>query len=114
MAPSAFAGWIAGFCRDKIIFEIYFERLYGKSFDNFENLFHKFRRKLVSTAYAEAINQSVECTAVIINIDELPAAWISPETDSETVILYLHGGGFVACSARTHRPLTAAFALQGL
>ena len=29
-------------------------------------------------------------------------------------MLYLHGGGFVGCSARTHRPLTAAFALQGL
>ena len=33
---------------------------------------------------------------------------------SVTTLLYLHGGGFVACSARTHRPLTAALALQGL
>ena len=31
-----------------------------------------------------------------------------------TTLLYLHGGGFVGCSARTHRPLTAALALQGL
>ena len=31
-----------------------------------------------------------------------------------TTLLYLHGGGFVGCSAQTHRPLTAAFALQGL
>ena len=28
-------------------------------------------------------------------------------------LLYLHGGGFVACSARTHRPITGAFALRG-
>ena len=28
-------------------------------------------------------------------------------------LLYLHGGGFVGCSARTHRPLTAGFALRG-
>lgn len=28
-------------------------------------------------------------------------------------LLYLHGGGFVACSARTHRPITAAFAKRG-
>jgi monooxygenase len=33
---------------------------------------------------------------------------------SVTTLLYLHGGGFVGCSARTHRPLTAALALQGL
>jgi cation diffusion facilitator CzcD-associated flavoprotein CzcO/acetyl esterase/lipase len=28
-------------------------------------------------------------------------------------LLYLHGGGFVGCAPRTHRALTAAFALQG-
>jgi monoterpene epsilon-lactone hydrolase len=29
------------------------------------------------------------------------------------VMLYLHGGGYVVCSPRTHRPITAAFARQG-
>ncbi|MEO5687823.1 MAG: alpha/beta hydrolase fold domain-containing protein [Burkholderiaceae bacterium] len=29
-------------------------------------------------------------------------------------LMYVHGGGFVGCSPRTHRPITAAFALQGL
>lgn len=29
-------------------------------------------------------------------------------------VLYLHGGGFVACSARTHRPVTGALARRGL
>jgi len=28
-------------------------------------------------------------------------------------VLYLHGGGFIGCSPRTHRPLTAALALHG-
>ena len=28
-------------------------------------------------------------------------------------VLYLHGGDFVGCSARTHRPLTASIALLG-
>ncbi len=28
-------------------------------------------------------------------------------------LLYVHGGGFVACSARTHRPITGAFAARG-
>jgi acetyl esterase/lipase len=29
------------------------------------------------------------------------------------ILLYLHGGGYFACSARTHRPLTTAFATRG-
>ena len=46
--------------------------------------------------------------------------WVEAETGAAataapaTTLLYLHGGGFVGCSPRTHRPLTAALALQGL
>ena len=28
-------------------------------------------------------------------------------------MLYIHGGGFIACSPRTHRPVTGALALRG-
>ena len=31
----------------------------------------------------------------------------------DIVLLYLHGGGYLACSAETHRPITAFFALHG-
>ena len=47
----------------------------------------------------------------------VPGEWVqanAPMRESDTTLLYLHGGGFVACSARTHRPITAALALQGL
>src|SRR5260370_9791094 len=30
-----------------------------------------------------------------------------------TVLLYLHGGGYFGCSAESHRPITACFALEG-
>ena len=30
-----------------------------------------------------------------------------------TVLLYLHGGGYFGCSAETHRPITAYYALHG-
>jgi len=43
-------------------------------------------------------------------IDGLPAAWISPETDSNTVILYFHGGGYVTGSLGTHQMLCADIA----
>jgi acetyl esterase/lipase len=40
---------------------------------------------------------------------------ISPEGPSpgSTVLLYLHGGGYFGCSAESHRPITAFFALEG-
>jgi acetyl esterase/lipase len=31
----------------------------------------------------------------------------------EHTLLYLHGGGYFACSAQTHRPITVAFAQEG-
>lgn len=40
--------------------------------------------------------------------------WASMDGDpSRPRLLYLHGGGFVACSARTHRPFTGSFARAG-
>ena len=36
--------------------------------------------------------------------------WLDPGTRRPGVLLYLHGGGYVSCSAATHRPLTAALA----
>ena len=49
----------------------------------------------------------------------VPGEWVEAKSDRptpnpQTTLLYLHGGGFVGCSPKTHRPLTAAFALQGL
>jgi hypothetical protein len=34
--------------------------------------------------------------------------WLSAERADRGVILYLHGGGYVACSPSTHRAITAA------
>ena len=36
--------------------------------------------------------------------------WIDPHRDVGRVILYVHGGGFVSCSAATHRPITSQLA----
>lgn len=48
----------------------------------------------------------------------VPGEWVQASAASpapvRTTLLYLHGGGFVGCSASTHRPLTAAFARQGM
>lgn len=37
--------------------------------------------------------------------------WITPaNAEPGSAVLYIHGGGFVSCSARTHRPITTALA----
>jgi acetyl esterase/lipase len=38
------------------------------------------------------------------------AEWHVPPNAEKGVIFYVHGGGFVACSRKTHRPVTAALA----
>lgn len=44
----------------------------------------------------------------------VPGEWVEPKSgDVAGVLLYLHGGGYFACSARTHRPFTTAFAQRG-
>lgn len=41
--------------------------------------------------------------------------WVAPKDYDEGVILYLHGGGYVSCSAARYRPITASLArLAGL
>lgn len=37
----------------------------------------------------------------------------SSSSTEESVLLYLHGGGYFACSAETHRPITTYFAMHG-
>ncbi|MDE8346573.1 MAG: alpha/beta hydrolase fold domain-containing protein [Acidocella sp.] len=39
--------------------------------------------------------------------------WVDSDHTGAGTILYLHGGGYFACSAKTHRPITAAYALRG-
>jgi acetyl esterase/lipase len=45
----------------------------------------------------------------------VPGEWvIAPGAPTRATLLYLHGGGYFACSPRTHRAATSAFALAGL
>jgi acetyl esterase/lipase len=43
----------------------------------------------------------------------VPGERLEGPSPGNTVLLYLHGGGYFACSAETHRPITAFFALHG-
>ena len=43
----------------------------------------------------------------------VPGERLEGPSPGNIVLLYLHGGGYFACSAETHRPITVFFALQG-
>ena len=45
----------------------------------------------------------------------IPGEWVRPARAEgpERRLLYLHGGGFVACSPKSHRPVTGALAERG-
>jgi acetyl esterase/lipase len=43
----------------------------------------------------------------------VPGEWAEAPGPPKATLLYLHGGGYFACSPRTHRPITAAYAKRG-
>ena len=45
-----------------------------------------------------------------IKNEKVCGEWLAVEKPEPGVILYFHGGGYVACSATNHRPITAALA----
>jgi monoterpene epsilon-lactone hydrolase len=48
-----------------------------------------------------------------VQVGGVPGEWVDGPSAAKSVLLYLHGGGYFGCSARSHRPITVGFALQG-
>src|SRR6267142_6949135 len=57
------------------------------------------------------VPSSIRVTAA--HLGGLPGEWVEDPKAGDLVLLYLHGGGYIGCSAQTHRPITAGFALHG-
>lgn len=43
----------------------------------------------------------------------VPCEWVEGESKSNAVLVYLHGGGYFACSAAQYHSITATLALEG-
>src|SRR5437588_3198424 len=37
-------------------------------------------------------------------VDGIPGEWVESQGSAQSVLLYLHGGGYFGCSAETHHP----------
>src|SRR6267142_5099364 len=48
-----------------------------------------------------------------LRLGGVPGERVEGPSPGDAVLLYLHGGGYFACSAETHRPITVYFALHG-
>lgn len=46
-------------------------------------------------------------------VEAISAAQPDAKAKAQPVLVYLHGGGYFACSAESHRPITVAFAREG-
>lgn len=85
---------------------------------------HTFKRRLARSRNAEEaraiMNGGFFKTPPSMRITPatlggVPGEWVESGSEpAAAVLLYLHGGGYFACSARTHRPFTTAFAQAGL
>jgi epsilon-lactone hydrolase len=55
------------------------------------------------------------CTINAARVGGVPGEWIvSNRAETVGTLLYLHGGGYVACTPYTYRPITTSFACGGL
>lgn len=89
-------------------------------------LFLKLRvkRKMTGQADIQKIRATlgrvspVPPSGVRLEVDKVGGVageWVHPpERGVVGTMLYLHGGGYFACSPQTHRPITAGFARRGL
>ena len=66
----------------------------------------------VPPAYRWVVVRGLRCEPVI-DASDVRGEWIARPDASPDVLLYVHGGGYVSCSAATHRPVTAALARLG-
>ena len=48
-----------------------------------------------------------------VQVNGIPGEWVESQSAAEDALLYLHGGGYFACAAETHRPITVFFAMHG-
>ena len=69
-------------------------------------------RDLMSASTGFTLPADIKVTKAVLG--GVPGEWVELRSEKpDRLLLYVHGGGFVACSARTHRALTSGFAEQG-
>lgn len=61
----------------------------------------------------EAYNVPKWATVTPVALGGIPGENVEGEQPGDVALLYLHGGGYFGCSAKSHRPITCTFARAG-
>jgi len=70
------------------------------------------QRRRIETLARLIIRLPTGVTKESVQAGKVEAEWVVPvKSNTETAVLYLHGGGYTLCSPATHRGLTGAIAL---
>jgi acetyl esterase/lipase len=84
---------------------------------------HTVKRKLAAAPDVAAIRavfnrggrykvpEDIRFTPATIN--GIPGQWVESGASSNRILLFLHGGGYIACTLKTHRPYSCFFAQHG-
>jgi epsilon-lactone hydrolase len=72
-------------------------------------LAHRARRRLAAL-HLLGCAQRLRTAVVVVRNEPVVGEWVLSGKHDDGTILYVHGGGYVSCSAATHRPITAALA----
>jgi acetyl esterase/lipase len=70
-------------------------------------------RRAFNNPWRERLPQPRGLTITEDFVGGIPGEWVA-RRPTQTTMLYLHGGGYFACSPKTHRPITGAYARHGL
>ena len=83
---------------------------------------HTFKKKLARATNIHAIRAIMDRSFFRVPMDvritparvgQSDGEWVEANAPSKNILLYLHGGGYIACNVITHRPYTTAFAQRG-
>ena len=84
---------------------------------------HLLKPRLVKASGVEQVRSAFRgrntplppgCVVKPGRVGGVPGEWLSCERREAGTLLYLHGGGYIACNPWTYRPITATFASTGL
>lgn len=75
-----------------------------------ENALARRARRLFGAPAPYGMLAALGLTRERVQANGIAAEWLIPKAPQPGAILYIHGGGFVAGSIATHRPITAALA----
>lgn len=93
-------------------FNFLIRRFIRRRYGNDEKILAKKARRLFGSPKFWQWFQTLGLRVKTVNEKTVRGEWLETKHTGDDIILYIHGGGYVSCSAKTHRPITATLARE--